>query len=180
MSMSPGTTTWPRASITRRAGRDDRRSTATTRPPATLTSASIPAAPVPSITCPPRIKRSSIAPPRPAIRPSPAPRAPDLFARPAPRPLERDVLVARCRRFRRTHLDELFDLEAVAPQDANPVSVQQVKFDPRIAGPLDPSHPEGRTQKLFAGDTVLGRDAEREQHGVHEEDELASRPQDPR
>ena len=50
MSMSPGATTCPRASITRWAGRDERCSTATMRPELTLTSASIPGAPVPSIT----------------------------------------------------------------------------------------------------------------------------------
>jgi hypothetical protein len=50
MSMSPGVTTWPRTSITRRAGRDDLRSTATMWSAPTLTSASNPGAPVPSMT----------------------------------------------------------------------------------------------------------------------------------
>src|ERR1700752_4826528 len=59
MSMNPGATTWPRPSITRRAGRVERRSIATTRPSWTLTSASRPGAPVPSMRWPPRISRSS-------------------------------------------------------------------------------------------------------------------------
>ena len=50
MSISPGVTTWPRASMTRWAARDDFRSIATMRPASTLTSASNPGAPLPSIT----------------------------------------------------------------------------------------------------------------------------------
>src|SRR5438067_890452 len=60
MSMKPGATTWPRASMMRRAGRAERGSTATMRPALTLTSASRTGAPVPSISCPPRISRSSM------------------------------------------------------------------------------------------------------------------------
>src|SRR5215813_5453121 len=60
MSMSPGATTCPRASITRRAGRAERGSTAAIRPSSTATSASRPGAPLPSMTRPPRISRSSM------------------------------------------------------------------------------------------------------------------------
>src|SRR5436190_3792838 len=61
MSMKPGATTWPRASIVRRAARPELGSTATIRPASTITSASRPAAPVPSTTRPLRIASSSIA-----------------------------------------------------------------------------------------------------------------------
>ena len=50
MSMNPGATTWPRASITRWAGRAERGSTAAMRPARTATSASRPGPPLPSIT----------------------------------------------------------------------------------------------------------------------------------
>ena len=60
MSMNPGATTWPRASITRWAGRVERDSSATMRPFPMLTSPSRPAAPLPSMTWPPRISRSSM------------------------------------------------------------------------------------------------------------------------
>src|SRR5499426_3530609 len=67
MSMSRGATTCPRASITRRAGRAERGSTAATRPSSTATSASRPGAPLPSMTWPARISRSSTGPPRTTI-----------------------------------------------------------------------------------------------------------------
>src|SRR5437763_1866249 len=60
MSMKPGATIWPRASITRVAARVVRGSMATTRPSRTLTSASRAGVPVPSTTWPPRMRRSSI------------------------------------------------------------------------------------------------------------------------
>src|SRR5215470_4037195 len=61
MSMNPGATTCPRASITRRAARAELGSTATMRPSSTATSASRPGPPLPSITWPRRISKSSIA-----------------------------------------------------------------------------------------------------------------------
>src|SRR5438046_1284359 len=57
MSMKPGATTCPRASTTRWAGRAERGSIATMRPALTLTSASRPGAPGPSISWPPRTDR---------------------------------------------------------------------------------------------------------------------------
>src|SRR6266508_746395 len=61
MSMNPGATTWPRASIARRAGRVERGSMARMRPFPMETSASRPTAPLPSTTWPPRTIRSSMA-----------------------------------------------------------------------------------------------------------------------
>src|SRR5262249_29611863 len=131
MSMRPGATTWPRASITRWAGRDDRRSSATIRPALTLTSASRPGAPVPAIRWPPRISRRSLA------ASSPAPHPPELLTRPASRPLERGVRVAGSGGLRRPHLGEVLDLEAAGPEPPDPVAVRHVKLDSRISGPLD-------------------------------------------
>src|SRR5439155_8789901 len=111
---------------------------------------------------------------------SPAASPPDLFAWPLTRPLERDVLVARRRRLRWPELDQVFDLEPIASQHANPVPVREMELDPRVAGPLDAPHPERWTEEPFAGDSVLRRHAEREEHGVHEEDQLAAGSQDPR
>src|SRR6185503_17826166 len=55
MSMKPGATTCPAASITRSAGPLSPGATATTRSPSTATSAARAGAPLPSMTVPPRI-----------------------------------------------------------------------------------------------------------------------------
>src|SRR5262249_34107307 len=132
-----------------------------------LTSQSRPGAPVPSIRWPPRISRSSMAPP------SPAPRPPELLTRPAARPLERGVRIAGGGRLRRSPLGEVLDLEAAGPEPPDPVAVRHVKLHTRIPRPLDPKHPEFRSQQPV-GDRqiVLGRNAQREERRVHEEDQL--------
>src|SRR6267142_4291295 len=95
--------------------------------------------------------------------PSPASSPPDLFARPLARPLERDVVVARRRGRRRSHLDQVLDLEPVVSEHADPVPVREMELDPGVAGPLDAPHAERRTEEPFARDAVLGWHAEREE-----------------
>ncbi len=75
MSVKPGVTKSPCASIVRAAG-SSVRPTATIRPPRTPTSASNHGFPAPSITRPPRTSRSSIRAPRPATRRGAPPRTP--------------------------------------------------------------------------------------------------------
>ena len=55
-----------------------------------------------------------------------------------------------------------------------------MELDPGITGPLDSPHAEGRAEETLAGGAVLGRHAEREEDGIHEEDQLAARSQDTR
>src|SRR5262245_13922411 len=101
----------------------------------------------------------------------PASRLPDLLRRPLPGPGERDVAIARGRALRGPHLDEVLDLEATPPQQAEPVAVRQVKLDARMVWPLEAVHPEGRPQQpVYRGDVVLFRQAEREERGVGEKD----------
>src|SRR5262249_60960496 len=85
---------------------------------------------------------------------SPAPRPPDLFGRPAARPFERGIGVAGRGRLRRSHLGEIFDLEATGPEPADPVSVRHVKLHTRISPPLDPEHPAFRAQPPIAAPQV--------------------------
>src|SRR4029450_1584734 len=110
----------------------------------------------------------------------PASRPPDLFARPPACPLERDVLVARRGRFRRPHLDQVFDLEAVTAQYANPVPVREVKLDAGIARPLDSPHSEGGAEQTLGGGARLRGDTEGEEVRIREEEQLAAGSQDAR
>src|SRR4029434_2542858 len=55
----------------------------------------------------------------------------------------------------------------------------QVELDAGIAWPLDPMHSEGRPQQSVArGEVVFLRHAQREEGGVHEENEGAARTQE--
>src|SRR5215210_5724458 len=64
---------------------------------------------------------------------------PDLLCRPLVAPLGRDeVVVLRCIRARRClHLDQVLDLEAVLPQQTDPVAVSEVVFGAVLLGPAD-------------------------------------------
>ena len=73
MSMNPGATTWPVASITRAAPASGKRSIASMRSPAMATSARRAGRPVPSITVPPRIRMSSTSSASWLRRPAPVP-----------------------------------------------------------------------------------------------------------
>src|SRR2546428_6543038 len=98
------------------------------RPAAMLTSASRPGAPVPSITWPPRISRSSMAFRHP----------PDLLGRPFARPLQRDVRVFGRGGLPRSHLDQVLDLQTPGSETPDPVARRQVGLHARGIPPLDP------------------------------------------
>src|SRR5437870_4302691 len=85
----------------------------------------------------------------------PAPSLPDLLRRPLACPLQGDERIARRPCFRRLDFDQVLNLEAAAPEQAEPVTVGQVELDPRITWPLDPVHAEGRPEQPVARGEVV-------------------------
>src|SRR5438876_5836893 len=65
-----------------------------------------------------------------------------LSSAPLPRPRERHKRVVRRRVCWRPHLDLPLDFKPCVPQEADPVTVREVKLDARIPRPFDPVHPE--------------------------------------
>src|SRR5688572_14594287 len=74
---------------------------------------------------------------------------PDFFAWPVPCPLRGDDGKARRRPFRRLDLDQVGNLEAVGPQNPNPVAVAEVEVD-RAIRPVEPMQTEVGTFQVLA------------------------------
>src|SRR6185436_15665793 len=100
---------------------------------------------------------------------------PYLLARPLSCPLEGHEGVTGQSVDRRTHLNEILQLESGCPQEANPIAMGKVKFHARLARPLDTRDAErGPQQAIASGDTVLDGRAQCQQEGVGEEHKLAA------
>src|SRR4029077_16344676 len=70
------------------------------------------------------------------------PGLPDLFARPTAGPLVRDPPVGSGCSLGRSELDQILDLEARSPQEANHLPMRDRELDLAFVRPFEPVHPE--------------------------------------
>src|SRR5215211_4129610 len=74
---------------------------------------------------------------------------PDLLRRPLPCPIwvNKSVATQLSQIIRCLDLDQVEHVEAASSQQPDPIAVPKVEFDARLAGPVEPMHPEVRAQQ---------------------------------
>ena len=98
-----------------------------------------------------------------------------------PRPVgrERVVVLVVGRVVGRVELDEVDDVEAGAPEQAEELAVRQLPLDADLVGPLEPAEAPLRALERLAGRRLLVGRAEDRERAVAEEPEAPAGPQQP-
>src|SRR5215210_572787 len=107
---------------------------------------------------------------------------PDLLTWPFPRPLGGHNRIGGARIFGRLNLDQVVDLETIRAQQADPISMVEVKVD-RPIGPLDAVHPEVGPLQALRGRGLRIRvnwRAGYQENTVDQKHQIAAGSQEPR